>query len=144
MPPAGPVFLSVPFDDWERYIQMEPPIRTVSKEVAPEQDRLAEFATRISNARNLTMVVGPEVDKSGGWAAAIRLAELLRCPVYLSPLAERVSFPFSHPLFAGSLPIARGPLSTAITGRDLVLVVGAEMWRYCKYKMNSYHFPTEA
>ena len=131
MPPAGPVYLSVPLDDWDAYIQHEPPIRTFSKKVAPEPKRLAEFAARISNAKNLTVVVGPEVDKSLGWAATIRLAELLKCPVYLSPLSERVSFPFSSPLFAGSLPIARGPLSTAITGRDLVLVIGAEIWRYC-------------
>jgi hypothetical protein len=34
-------------------------------------------------------------------------------------------------LFKGMLPIARGPLSKTLAGYDLVLVVGAEVWRYC-------------
>jgi len=36
-------------------------------------------------------------------------------------------------LYKGQLPIARGPLSKKLTGYDLVLVVGAEVWRYYPY-----------
>jgi benzoylformate decarboxylase len=108
-------------------------MRTVSAITAPDPDQLSQFAARISKAKNFTLVLGQEVDKSLGWDAAVQLAELLNVPVFQAPLAERAVFPENHPLFQGSLPIARGPLSTALTGYDLVLVVGAEVWRYYPY-----------
>lgn len=133
MPPAGPVFLSIPLDDWVAEIDSAPVVRTVSTIIAPEPNQLSEFAARISKAKNFTLVLGQEVDKSLGWKAAVELAELLNVPVFQAPLAERAVFPETNPLFQGSLPVARGPLSTALTGFDLVLVVGAEVWRYYPY-----------
>ncbi|KAI4127755.1 MAG: hypothetical protein LQ338_003066 [Usnochroma carphineum] len=133
MPPAGPVFLSIPLDDWVAEIDSAPVVRTVSTIIAPDPNQMSEFAARISKAKNFTLVLGQEVDKSLGWKAAVELAELLNVPVFQAPLAERAVFPETHPLFEGSLPIARGPLSTALTGFDLVLVVGAEIWRYYPY-----------
>lgn len=133
MPPAGPVFLSLPFDDFELNITSAPYTRTVSTAVAPDPERLSDFANRISMAKNLTIVLGPEVDRSLGWSAAIQLAELLNVPVWNSPLSERSSFPAGHPSYRGPLPISRGTISAALTGYDLVLVVGAEVWRYYPY-----------
>ena len=133
MPPAGPVFLSIPLDDWVAEIDSAPVVRTVSTTIAPDPIRLSEFAARISKAKNFTLVLGQEVDKSLGWVAAVELAELLNVPVFQAPLAERAVFPEINPLFQGALPIARGPLSTALMGFDLVLVVGAEVWRYYPY-----------
>ena len=130
MPPAGPVFLSIPLDDWAAEVESAPVMRTVSTRTAPDPDRLMDFAVRISKARQVALVFGQEVDKSLGWEAAVKLAELLNVPVFQAPLAERAVFPEDHPLFEGSLPIARGPLSAALTRYDLVLVVGAEIWRY--------------
>jgi benzoylformate decarboxylase len=130
MPPAGPVFLSIPLDDWVAEVDAVPALRTVSTRTAPDPDQLSDYAAQILSAKNIAMVLGEEVDKSLGWAAAVRLAELLRVPVFIAPLSERAVFPEDHPLFQGSLPIARGALSTALEGYDLVLVVGAEVWRY--------------
>ena len=53
--------------------------------------------------------------------------------VFLASLAERAVSPEANPLFQGSLPIARESLSTALTSFDLVLVVGAELWRLYTY-----------
>ncbi len=133
MPPAGPVFLSIPSDDWVAEIDSAPAIRTVSTIVAPDPERLADFAIRISKARKVALVLGEEVDMSLGWQAAVKLAKLLNVPVFLVPLSERAVFPEDHPLFQGSLPIARGPLSTALKSFDLALVIGAEIWRYYPY-----------
>ena len=133
MPPAGPVFLSIPFDDWVAEIESAPEVRIISTTTAPDPNQLSNFATRISKAKNFTLVLGQEVDKSLGWKAAVNLAELLNVPVFQAPLAERAVFPETHPLYQGSLPIARGLLSTALASYDLVLVVGAEVWRYYPY-----------
>ena len=129
MPPAGPVFLSIPLDDWVAEVDAAPTLRTVSTRTAPDPDQVASYAAQILSAKKVALVLGEEVDKSLGWAAAVRFAELLNVPVFIAPLSERAVFPEDHPLFQGSLPIARGALSTALEGYDLALVVGAEVWR---------------
>lgn len=135
MPPAGPVYLSVPLDDWstEYPITKIPLPRQVSTKIAPDPEQMATFASRIANAKSPALVLGQEVDKSLAWQAAVALAEMLEVPVFQAPLAERAVFPETHRLFQGMLPIARGPLSSALDGFDVVLVVGAEVWRYYPY-----------
>lgn len=133
MPPAGPVYLSIPLDDWDVEAAPTPVPRAVSTRVAPDPEQLSLFASRIAKADNFALVLGAEVDKSLGWEAAVSFAELLNTPVFQAPLAERAVFPEKHALFKGMLPIARGPLSEKLKGYDLVLVVGAEVWRYYPY-----------
>jgi benzoylformate decarboxylase len=133
MPPAGPVYLSIPLDDWDAKILAPTIPRMVSTRIAPDPEQLAGFAARIAKAKNFVLILGQEVDKSLGWDAAVKLAELLCAPVYQAPLAERPVFPHKHSLYRGMLPIARGPLSKKLEGHDLALVVGAEVFRYYPY-----------
>jgi benzoylformate decarboxylase len=133
MPPAGPVYLSIPLDDWDAKFTSTPIPRSVSTRVAPDPEQLSLFASRITKAKNFALILGAEVDKSLGWDAAVKFAELLRAAVFQAPLAERAVFPEKHELYKGPLPIARGPLSNRLAGFDLVLVVGAEVWRYYPY-----------
>lgn len=133
MPPAGPVYLSIPLDDWDVKMTSKPIPRSVSTRIAPDPEQLSSFASRISGAKRFALILGQEVDRSLGWDAAVKLAELLRADVYQAPLAERAVFPERHVLYKGPLPIARGPLSHALSRYDLVLVVGAEVWRYYPY-----------
>jgi benzoylformate decarboxylase len=50
--------------------------------MAPDAERLRLFADRISASRSPALVFGPEVDRAGGWDAAIALAEKLRASVF--------------------------------------------------------------
>jgi thiamine pyrophosphate-dependent acetolactate synthase large subunit-like protein len=43
-PPAGPVFLSIPLDDWDKPALGPAVVRTVSRRVSPDTDRLRGFA----------------------------------------------------------------------------------------------------
>jgi benzoylformate decarboxylase len=129
-PPAGPVFLSIPLDDWAKPALGPAKIREVSHRVAPDAERLASFAERINNSRSPALVLGPEVDRSGGWDSAVALAEKLRVAVYNPPLADRVSFPEDHPLFQGTLPMTIPGVSKRLEGHDLVVVIGAPVFRY--------------
>ena len=129
-PPSGPVFLSLPMDDWEKRAQGETPARTVSRRTAPDPDALHTAAALLSAARNPVLVFGAGVDRSGGWADAVRLAEKLRAPVYSPPASERAGFPEDHPQFMGALPFAIKPLGEKLKGHDVVLVVGAPVFRY--------------
>ncbi|MEV6024720.1 hypothetical protein [Streptomyces sp. NPDC052036] len=96
-PPTGPVHLSIPMDDWKRPLSGFTRVRTVSDRVAPDTERLRGFAERISASRRPALVFGPEADRSGGWDAAVALAEKLRASVYGAPLLDRASFPEDHP-----------------------------------------------
>jgi len=129
-PPAGPVFLSIPLDDWAKPALGTALVRQVSHRVAPDPHRLQAFAERINASRNPALVLGPEVDRAGGWEAGLALAERLRAAVYHPPLADRISFPEDHPLFQGPLPLTMAGISTRLAGHDLVVVIGAPVFRY--------------
>jgi benzoylformate decarboxylase len=137
-PPAGPVLLSLPLDDWQQPADPAPEVRRVSHRVAPEPERLRQFADVLAASRNPVLVVGAAVDRSGGWPAAVALAERLRVPVWSSPSPERAAFPDDHPQYQGTLPFAVGPLAERLTGHDTVLVVGAPVFRYYPYIPGGY------
>lgn len=137
-PPAGPVYLSIPMDDWKRPLAGYSRVRTVSNRVAPDTERLRLFADRISASRTPALVFGPEVDRSGGWDSAVALAEKLRAAVYGAPLLDRASFPEDHHLFRGPLGMSVKTISDRLTGHDLVVVIGAEVFRYYPYVPGDY------
>ena len=129
-PPQGPVFLSLPLDDWQKRIPEVDVFRTVGTRQAPDPFRLLEFSDRINKSHSPVIVYGGEVARSQAWEEAIRFAEHLESPVWMAPFAERNAFPEDHPLFQGALPSGIGSLSTRLEGHDLVIVVGAPVFRY--------------
>jgi benzoylformate decarboxylase len=137
-PPAGPVYLSIPLDDWDQPALGEAVLRSVSSRFSPDPERAALFAERIEKAKNPVLVYGQEIERAGGWEAGIKFAERMKTPVYLAPLAERASFPQNHPQFRGALPIAIGPLSKKLRGHDLIIVIGAPIFRYYPYVAGEY------
>src|SRR6185437_3461322 len=137
-PPAGPVYLSVPMDDWKQPMPGPARVRFVSDRVAPDTERLRLFAGRISASRHPALVFGPEVDRRGGWDAAIALAEKLHASVYGAPLLDRASFPEDHPLFCGPLGMSVKTISDRLAWHDLAVVIGAEAFRYYPYVPGDY------
>ncbi len=108
-PPAGPVYVSIPLDDWDKTALGTADVRSVSSRFGPDPERLKEFAELINHAKNPVLVYGAEIEKAGAWKAGVAIAEKLRVPVYRAPAAERACFPENHPLFQGELPAAIGP-----------------------------------
>jgi len=137
-PPAGPVFLSLPFGDWEKPCEGPAVVRTVSGRVAPDPSRLAEFAEVLSQARSPVLIYGAAIARGNGWEQAVALAEALAAPVWAAPASERAPFPENHPLYCGGLPFAIGPLSKKLEGHDVALVVGAPVFRYYPYVPGPY------
>jgi benzoylformate decarboxylase len=137
-PPAGPVFVSIPLDDWDQPALGVAVVRSVSSRFSPDPERVALFAERVQKAKNPVLVYGQEIERAGGWEAGIKFAERMRTPVYLAPMAERASFPQNHPQFRGGLPIAIGPLSKQLRGHDLIIVIGAPIFRYYPYVAGDY------
>ncbi len=137
-PPAGPVFLSLPLDDWEKRMPEVDVFRTVASRQGPDPARVQEFADRVNASRNPVLVYGSDIARSQAWDAGVALAERLGAPVWTAPLAERTPFPETHPLFKGALAPAIGPLSQQLIGHDLVLVVGAQVFRYYPFVPGPY------
>ena len=129
-PPAGPVFLSLPMDDFDQPADGRAVVRTLTRRVGPDPDRLRGFARRIGEADNPVLVLGADVDRADGWDAARQLAEKLGVPVWAPPETERAAFPEDHPLFQGFLPFAIAPLAEQLAGHDLVVVIGSPVFRY--------------
>ena len=73
-PPAGPVFLSIPLDDWEKPALGPAVIRTASHRVSPDAQRLHGFADRINAAQRPLLVLGPR------WIVAVPGTPLWRSP----------------------------------------------------------------
>jgi benzoylformate decarboxylase len=137
-PPAGPVFLSIPLDDWEKPALGPAVVRTVSHRVAPDTERLRGFAERINSAQRPMVVFGPEVDRSGAWDAGVAFAEKVGAPAYGSPLPDRASFPEDHRLYQGQIPMTIAGVTEVMRGHDLVVVVGAQVFRYYPYVAGEY------
>ena len=137
-PPAGPVFLSLPLDDWEKPCAGPAVVRTVSRRFAPDSARLAEFAKALSEALSPVLIYGAAIDRGNGWSEAIAFAEALGAPVWAAPASERAPFPENHPLYSGGLPFAIGPLSKKLEGHDVALVIGAPVFRYYPYVPGPY------
>jgi benzoylformate decarboxylase len=137
-PPAGPVYLSIPLDDWDKPALGPAVVRTVSQRVSPDVQRLREFAARVDAAQNPMVVFGPEVDRAGAWDAGVAFAEKVGAPVYNGPLSDRVSFPENHRLYRGPLPMTIAGATEFMRGHDLVIVIGAQVFRYYPYVPGEY------
>ena len=142
LPPLGPVFVSVPMDDWSAEADdtsaRQVTGRATTGRAAPDPAALQDLGRRLAGASNPVLVAGPDVDAGGdrrGWDAAVALAERCRLPVWAPPASGsgRVGFPEDHPNFQGLLPPAIGPLAETLEPYDLVLVAGAPVFTYYPY-----------
>ncbi len=139
MPPAGPVFVSVPMDDWGVEVDGTDVGhvigRSVSARAGADPQAVRALARRIESAERPAMAAGPGIDAAGAWDAAVGLAERCGLPVWATPApgGGRIGFPEGHPLFRGVLPPAIGPLGQALAGHDLVLVLGSSVFPYYPY-----------
>jgi benzoylformate decarboxylase len=127
--PCGPVFVSVPEDDWDALTAPVEP-RQVAAQFAPDPGALDRLADALNSSRRPALVIGAAVDQDGAWPLAIQLAERLNAAVWSSPMAGRRGFPQDHALFAGFLPPLRRPLAECLAGHDVVLVIGAPVFTY--------------
>lgn len=128
-PPRGPVFVSVPADDWDRPGDWVAAHR-VSNAIAPDPGLLEALRGALRTARRPALVVGAGVDRDGAIAATVTLAERLGAAVFTAPMAARCGFPERHAQFGGFLPAMRERIAQQLHGHDLVLVLGAPAFTY--------------
>ena len=133
---CGPALVIVPMDDWlaeagpadERAAP-----RRVTRSHAADPAVVAELAGVIAGAERPALVVGAGADEPETWKALVALAERLVCPVWQESFSARAGFPQDHPLFAGHLPADRARLRATLAAYDVVLAIGAPVFRQYPY-----------
>jgi len=134
--PRGPVFLSLPMDDWYAEVDEADAKAAIERKVdgraTANPEAVRALAERLDAASNPVLVAGPDIDTAGAWDTAVALAERQRLPVWASPATGgvRLGFPENHPNFRGVLPPAIGPVGQTLEGHDLIVVAGSSVFPY--------------
>ncbi len=134
----GPAIVIVPQDDW-----LAPYDRGGTEPAAPahlvhsiavEHCAVDNLVGLFSESSAPGIVAGAGTAEPRGWNALVALAEHLGCPVWQESFGGAAGFPQDHELFAGFLPAGRKRLRETLAGRDLVVAVGAPIFRQYIYE----------
>lgn len=137
----GPVYLSIPYDDWDQSVDEQSQHlmqRKVYSKRCLDAVYVQEIKQQLEKAKNPVLVFGADVDADDANQAAVILAEKLKCPVWAAPSLARCPFPNTHPQFKGILPASIQAISAGLSGHDLILVIGAPVFRYHQYQPGEY------
>ncbi len=140
--PAGPVYISLPLDDWDHEANTTAldllKGRAVEGDPVLGETSLDVIRARIATARNPLLIVGPGVDTEAGWDGGRGLAERFALPVLVAPSPFRCPFPTRHPNYRGILPSDIPSLARRLEGHDLVVAFGAAIFRYHEFEEGDY------
>jgi len=131
-PPQGPVFISIPMDDWTHACGPIS-VRKVTTRVLPDPAALNEVVRALNASTNPAIVVGAQIERDDAWSEVVALAEHVDADVYQDPIPSRWTFPRSHRLFRGGLLPAQQPLCEQLASYDVVIVLGAPVFLYYSY-----------
>lgn len=132
--PRGPVFVSVPADDWDAEAGSPVAARPAIPGFAPDPAALAALAEALHGSARPGIVAGPGVDADGAVDDLVALAERVGAGVWAAPVSPRCSFPEDHPLFLGFLDAEKRATAAALARHDLVVVIGAPAFTYHVYR----------
>jgi benzoylformate decarboxylase len=140
--PTGPVYLSLPLDDWDYDADASAlgqlKSRTTNGNPVVAEEALGRLRERLAAAHNPVMVAGPDIDTPAGWDGAVRLAEKLSLPVLVAPSPARCPFPTRHPSFQGLLPGSIPAVASHFAGHDLIVAFGAPIFMYHEFADGDY------
>src|SRR3989449_759846 len=128
--PSGPVFLSLPVDvlNAERdNLDLLAPTR-VAPRLVGDRAAIDAAAKRLVAADTPLIVAGDAVAHSDALAELVELAELIGAPVMLEGVSSTCSFPFTHPLYAGSMPRLGPGIKGLLMRHDLLFSVGGDLF----------------
>src|ERR1700722_10746023 len=136
--PTGPVYLSLPLDDWDQDADASAlghlKSRTSDGQPVVGDAALGRLRDRLAAAKNPVMVAGPDIDTPAGWDGAVRLAEKLSLPVLVAPSPARCPFPTRHPCYRGVLPGSIPAVASHFNGHDLIVAFSAPIFMYHEFE----------
>lgn len=127
--PRGPVFVSIPVDDWDRPAEPVAP-RVLAHTTRPEPAMIERIGALLDACKRPAFVVGGAVDRANAADDVVQLAERHGARVFVAPMTGRCSFPETHRLFAGFLPAMRERIVELLDGHDAIFAIGAPAFTY--------------
>ena len=127
-PPAGPVFISLPYDvlnqslDFEYTTDMQ-----VYNQVRPEKAAIIKAAELLAKAKTPIIVVETGVTRNNALSEVVKLAELIGARVYQSWMSD-VNFPVSHDQYLGDLHLMGPKGKQILQTADILVLVGSPLW----------------
>jgi benzoylformate decarboxylase len=103
--PMGPVFISIPMDDWTHECRSVD-VREVHPTVLAHPAGLDAVVRALDGSRNPAIVAGSQIEEDHGWEEVVALAEHLNVDVYQEPIAPIRRIAASPPMVAGVSAIA--------------------------------------
>jgi benzoylformate decarboxylase len=128
-PPYGPVFVSVPVDDWDVECDWVS-ARSVATLNPGDPDAIARLGGGLARSQRPAFVLGAGTARDGAWTALVALAEQQNASVYVAPYASRNVFPEDHPLFRGFVPAFKEPMNALLAEHDFILAMGGPLNLY--------------
>ncbi|HSC04967.1 MAG TPA: benzoylformate decarboxylase [Solirubrobacteraceae bacterium] len=138
--PYGPVFVSVPADDWDAAAAPASG-GEVRAGAAPEAGDVDELASWLSRGP-VALVIGAGADRDGAWGELVELAELLEAEVWAAPQSPRLGFPEDHFRYRGHLAPGYGSAAAQLGGVEVALVVGAPVFAFLPYEPSDQPLPS--
>ena len=126
-PPAGPVFLSLPWDFTLRRIGPNdriPGVTRIPSRFIGDPDAVKQAAEVLSQSKNPVLIVGDAVGYGDAWAEVQELAELLGAPVYLEGFSSMANFPNTDYHWQGELPGIQKDVQKVLAPHDVAFLCG--------------------
>ncbi|HEX2081401.1 MAG TPA: thiamine pyrophosphate-binding protein [Longimicrobium sp.] len=126
-PPAGPVFVSIP---WEFTIRRIGPgdrvqgVTRISPHFTGDPSAIEQAAALLSQARNPIIVAGDAVGYADAWPELTRLADLLGAPVLLQSFSSVANFPNDDFHWQGELPGTQAGMQGVFQEHDVAFLCG--------------------
>ena len=132
----GPAIVIVPMGDWLEEAGEPHEVAAPQRVLRPgavDDESVSALAELLDRSARPAFVAGARLDTPERWAALVALAERLGAPVYQEPFSGQAGFPQDHQQWAGPLPFLRPQLRETLQPYDLVVAVGAPIFRQTSY-----------
>ena len=140
LPPRGPVFVSLPMDDWYAEVDeadardaIEPQRRAAAPSPTPRRCERSPSASTPPPTRSSSPAPTSTPPAAGTPPSRSPSASACRSGRRPATGGGRLGFPEGHPNFRGVLPPAIGPVGQTLEGHDLILVAGSSVFPYYPY-----------
>jgi benzoylformate decarboxylase len=128
-PPRGPVFIALPGNviDEEADLQLATPSVSFRKN-RPDPAGVQAAAALLAKAQRPAIICGDGVQAAQAQDELVYMAELLGAHVWNTLVTGALGFPNMHPHFRGALPAEHSAIRQTLSGTDVVLAVGVDLF----------------
>lgn len=124
-PPTGPTYVGFSANsmDDKADVNLFPSAQGYYR-TAPDAQAIEDATRILAEASNPLMIISDRIAQSGASEEAVRVAELIGCPVHTTIMHSEFNFPESHPQFRGTVRFAYPESEEIVNQADAVLLVG--------------------